>query len=1734
MHERDLEMDLLLLVLRLILKKHSDAVREGAVSMNVRPPFKLVCMSATFDANEFVRYFRPATLLGHHPGAGAGGGVASPLVVGGRRFPVNATYLDDLLAQDFPDGHSPAPASAKNGIAHPPRRKLAATPRPPLWLPSHEAEAARRFLAARPFRKCIASSSGSNSKSALQAEEGGKDEECGEDDDEEAAVPDAVVRLAARLVLEVCWRRPGEGVLVFLSGLTEIEAVHEHLRDVAIELTASSGGSQTDRVSSVPNHKDGALAALGVSVSVLHSMVDLGDQAATLDQANKQSSAASGVEAPGASNLPLTKKKADNQSRPTIMTQVVLATNLAESSLTMPSLRTVIDLGLHKELVQLKASSSTPSSPRSSSSSSNGSSSSHRNATTLRKAWVSKASAQQRAGRAGRVAPGSVIRLYPRAFFEQPPDAGGMALFDAPEMARLPLDRVVLRAKLLGVKSVHATLMGALVPPPRSQVDAALQQLVELGAVVRVPEAAREGGCAQAPSAHDDGCAVTAMGRALGSLPLEFKASRLLLLGAPLGCGAEALVLACLLSAPPHSNLFEPLPQVDKMSSSGDAAGPGSGALQRQGGRLAACLRTRRIFDRGLYSDHLASLEAFKQWLLFRHALKHNSAAAATILVSSGAVSGEVAVSAGGSADNADLTATAAADALVCTPVRAETAWCRAWGLLKQRLVELELRCAEVAVRATALLPAAAHQFAVLLKDTSSSSAQQSEATVVAGGGAVSGASEARQAPLGVVPAAPSSVGETPDDFLSVVAESSLPSSSKPSPRARFNTAADTRISHLRALGQDVPTLQMLLLYAALPGGGSSLIRADRKLAPPRLLARFPHLDEEGSSSSSSVFEKTAAAAAPLGARMALLAGVTFQPLASGPTTIAAAASLLRAALEAWCGPMNRLEFVPPEGHDPTMPRALAGAQLLAAGRWIVEFPATPLEENGSAGIGNSSDGGNVDGNGSLNAMAVTAVEGHSGGLRDLALCDFPLGLKALAHLSLAPRGLRLPVPPTATSTRTPPSSTQAPHTKGKSGKSRKGQGKDGDRSSGSTGTNSGNSKNSSSDNEASVFVSSVRWSFSTQWHLPILATAAARNSSSSSSAHVVPYVVPSRGSSLCFTVNTSRSGHKNPGYAICGDLRKSSSVPGAVPTASACTALPHDSAALAAALLLLAPPTATLVLSPAPSPPPSSSNGADKGASSPPPQSAPSFQGGRLGYLVPRRSHSGYKLREVHHWKGALTLRDLEMVNAVRSRLSEALGPGPLAQSSSSPSLSSSSAANSPSSGKEAEGETQSCTSTDLASRPLDGRHDPSLTFAFHAALRHLASKLKAPTGSSGGNGSSKGSSSSAYPPGTPTTFMAFESHRNRGACLPEWRCLDLHHRASLAATFPGYYSTAHVSEDAMQAAAGLGHETSTTAGQPGMSDQSFFLSGAEIEAGALATAISPSKMRHNMQGGDDDDDGSGEAVGDANDEEEEVDENWEDDYGDEFMGDGEGGFADSAQVQQPPPGLGKYSGSSSGGGVKIPPGLEGIASGTGSASSSAVNPSTRKPKGEFDLMRALGLNPATHEATNGDDDNENDDEKEPLQEPKATGEDPSQGIGKKSAAPSTGEEQLMRDLGLLPSPAPSAAPSAPAAPAAASGAAFTSAPAASGAFTPLPVTRAPAASASSQGVNSAALAMLFDSNVSPPAQAPAEGPVSSAPSTNVSLATLFGAPPPPSPPTMAAAGNYTGKKVRRLSTNG
>jgi pre-mRNA-splicing factor ATP-dependent RNA helicase DHX16 len=148
--------------------------------------------------------------------------------------------------------------------------------------------------------------------------------------------------------------------------------------------------------------------------------------------------------------LPAAEQGAVFAATPPAWRKVVVATNIAETSLTIEGIVAVVDCGLEKQRVR----------------------------DTLSVVACSRAAADQRAGRAGRVRAGRCFRLYTRAAF-----LGEMPAVPTPEMLRTDLDGVLLSLLALGVPAAELSRFPWVDRPAAASVAAALETLYALGAV---------------------------------------------------------------------------------------------------------------------------------------------------------------------------------------------------------------------------------------------------------------------------------------------------------------------------------------------------------------------------------------------------------------------------------------------------------------------------------------------------------------------------------------------------------------------------------------------------------------------------------------------------------------------------------------------------------------------------------------------------------------------------------------------------------------------------------------------------------------------------------------------------------------------------------------------------------------------------------------------------------------------------------------------------------------------------------------------------------------------------------------------------------------------------------------------------------------------------------------------------------------------------------------------------
>uniref|UniRef100_A0A8B9IL40 DExH-box helicase 34 n=1 Tax=Anser cygnoides TaxID=8845 RepID=A0A8B9IL40_ANSCY len=233
-------------------------------------------------------------------------------------------------------------------------------------------------------------------------------------------------------------------LLVFLSGVAEIGAVQE---------AAQVYAAHTQRWIVLP----------------LHSTLSVGEQDKVFD-----------VPPPG-------------------VRKCILATNIAETSVTIDGVRFVLDSGKVKEM------SYDPQGKLQ----------------RLQEFWISRASAEQRKGRAGRTGPGVCYRLYAES------DYDAFSPYPVPEIQRVALDALVLQVKSMGLGDPRT--FPFLEPPPAASLETAVRYLREQGALDEAEE-------------------LTPIGTLLAQLPVDVVVGKMLVLGALFGLAEPTLTVAAALS----------------------------------------------------------------------------------------------------------------------------------------------------------------------------------------------------------------------------------------------------------------------------------------------------------------------------------------------------------------------------------------------------------------------------------------------------------------------------------------------------------------------------------------------------------------------------------------------------------------------------------------------------------------------------------------------------------------------------------------------------------------------------------------------------------------------------------------------------------------------------------------------------------------------------------------------------------------------------------------------------------------------------------------------------------------------------------------------------------------------------------------------------------------------------------------------------------------------------------
>ncbi|QRV76171.1 Helicase associated domain (HA2) [Ceratobasidium sp. AG-Ba] len=401
-HERDVDTDLLLVVLKRLL-----ADRKAR-----QKPLKIILMSATIDPTLFQTYFAEAD------------GTPAPVAeVPGRSFPVTRYYMDDLIRQfstmdmrgsSWVWQDKSVVAYAENEIG--PHALAPVTRGPNSLAPPSESDRSR----------------------ILQSD------------------PDIPYPLVALTIAHVIQKSDDGHVLVFLPGWDEMMSLQKILEDRRHSLL---GVNFTD-----PNK---------FSIHLLHSTVPVAEQQAVFEPPK-----------PG-------------------IRRVILATNIAETSITIPDVVYVVDTGRIKEKRYDPA----------------------RHMSQLVSAWVGSSNLGQRAGRAGRHRSGEYYGIISKA------RVASLDPYQLVEMKRTDLTNVVMHVKAINFPGmeVEEVLAETIEPPEPERVASAMRSLKMVGAL-------------------DEKKNLTSLGRVLLQLPVEVAMGRLVLYGSFFKCLDQALTLAAILT----------------------------------------------------------------------------------------------------------------------------------------------------------------------------------------------------------------------------------------------------------------------------------------------------------------------------------------------------------------------------------------------------------------------------------------------------------------------------------------------------------------------------------------------------------------------------------------------------------------------------------------------------------------------------------------------------------------------------------------------------------------------------------------------------------------------------------------------------------------------------------------------------------------------------------------------------------------------------------------------------------------------------------------------------------------------------------------------------------------------------------------------------------------------------------------------------------------------------------
>ncbi|XP_077353134.1 3'-5' RNA helicase YTHDC2 isoform X2 [Festucalex cinctus] len=243
------------------------------------------------------------------------------------------------------------------------------------------------------------------------------------------------------------------------------------------------------------------------------------------------------------SDMPSIEQKKAMKTSPLNVRKIILSTNIAETSITINDVVFVIDSGKVKEK-SFDAIS---------------------RISMLKTVWISKASALQRRGRAGRCQPGICFHLFSQLRFNN------MQEFQVPQLLRMPLQELCLQTKLLTSSPVCEFLSKAPQPPTTHAIKSAVEMLKSIDAL----------------NQNED---LTDLGFHLADLPVDPHLGKMVLCAVVLRCLDPVLTIACTIG---YRDPF---------------------VLPVQGSQKRAALQCRNHFSSNTFSDHMTMLRIFQAW----------------------------------------------------------------------------------------------------------------------------------------------------------------------------------------------------------------------------------------------------------------------------------------------------------------------------------------------------------------------------------------------------------------------------------------------------------------------------------------------------------------------------------------------------------------------------------------------------------------------------------------------------------------------------------------------------------------------------------------------------------------------------------------------------------------------------------------------------------------------------------------------------------------------------------------------------------------------------------------------------------------------------------------------------------------------------------------------------------------------------------------------------------------